>query len=77
MYQTQGKIYIDNLNSFVNYDTTYDMSQTPFVFSYKGLLSGEARYNMSSGGKVKIVAESNKAVTYVDANGDGVYELRE
>ena len=77
MYQTQGKIYIDNLNSFVNYDTTYDMSQTPFVFNLTGLLSGEARYNMSSGGKVKIVVESNKTVTYVDVNGDGVYELRE
>lgn len=77
MYQTQGKIYIDNLTSFVDYDSSYDMSQTPFVFNYSGLSSGEGRYIMANGGKVKIVAESNEAKTYVDADGDGTFELSE
>ena len=79
MYQTSGKVYINNLASYVNCDTTYDMSKTPFVFSgYSGTLqSGEARYNMSGSGKVKIVVESNEAKTYVDADGDGTYELHE
>ena len=77
MYQTSGKIYIDNLASYVTYDTSYDMSKTPFVFDSYGLTSGQARYNMANGGKVKIIAESNQAKTYVDANGDGTYELSE
>ena len=77
MYQTSGKIYIDNLTSYVTYDTSYDMSQTPFVFSNSGLNSGEARYNMTDGAKVKIVAEAGEAKTYVDADGDGIYELSE
>ena len=77
MYQTEGKVYIDNLASFVTYDTSYDMSQTPFVFNSYNLISGEARYNMASGGKVKVVVKSNKAKVYIDANGDGNYELSE
>ncbi len=77
MYQTQGKVYIDNLASFVNYDTSYDMSQTPFVFNGSGLASGEAHYNMANSGKVKIVAQSGVVKTYVDANNDGTYELHE
>jgi len=77
MYQTAGKVYINNLDSYVTYDTTYDMSETPFVFSYAGLSDGEARYVMAGGGNVKIVAESNVVKTYVDADGDGIYELSE
>lgn len=77
MYQTQGRIYIDNLASYVDYDTSYDMSQTPFVFDYSGLASGEAHYNMANGGKLKIVAQNYEAITYVDADGDGTYELIE
>jgi len=77
MYQTSGKIYINNLGSYVNYDTSYDMSTTPLVFSYSVLNSGEARYNMANGGKVKIIAKSGVAKAYVDANGDGTYELSE
>ncbi len=77
MYQTQGKIYIDNLTSFVDYDSSYDMSKTPFVFNYSGLTSGEGRYLMANGGKVKIVVEANEPKTYVDANGDGTFELSE
>lgn len=80
MYQTKGKVYINNLTSYADYDTNYDMSKTPLVFSgsHGTLISGEARYNMSNNGKVKIVVESyNEAKTYVDANGDGTYELSE
>ena len=79
MYQTKGKVYIDSLASYVDYDTDYDMSETPFVFSdsVDAPISGEARYNMADNGKVKIKVESNKVKTYVDANGDGVYELSE
>ena len=79
MYQTKGRVYIDNLKSYVDYDTSYDMSKTPFVFSsdFRTLKSGEARYNMANKGKVKIVAQNSNAITYVDADGDGTYELSE
>ena len=76
-YYTKGRVYINNLLSYVEIDTTYDMSITPFKMSYSGLLSGEARYNMANGGKGKIVVENNNPITYIDANGDGTYELSE
>jgi len=75
MYQTSGKIYIDNLASYVDYDTSYDMSQTPFIFNGSGLDSGEAHYIMSNGGKLKIVVEGGAVVVYIDADGNGDYEL--
>lgn len=79
MYQTSGRVYIDNLASYVDYDTTYDMSKTPFVYGYSSDIaqSGEARYTMANNSKVKIVAENNDVITYVDADGDGNYELSE
>lgn len=77
MYQTQGKVYINNLVSYVDYDTSYDMSQTPFVFNGSSITSGEARYKMSGSGKVKIIVQSNNPITYIDADGDGTYELSE
>jgi len=77
MYQTKGKIYINNLSSYVEYDTSYDMSQTPFIFSSSGALTnGEAHYNMD-GGKLKIIAENYQAKVYVDADNDGYFELQE
>jgi len=72
MYQTKGRIYIGStLESYVDYDTSYDMSVTPFVFSSSGITDGEARYIMSSGAKLKVFP------TYVeiDSNSDGTYEL--
>jgi hypothetical protein len=80
MYQTKGRIYIDNLASYVTYDTTYDMSKTPFVFNKNGTIKnddGEARYNMSGNGKVKIIAsqEDDGVKIYIDEDGDGVYSL--
>jgi len=82
MYQTKGRIYIDNLASYVTYDTTYDMSKTPFVFNKNGTIKnddGEARYNMSGNGKIKIIAsqEDGGVKTYIDEDGDGTYELSE
>jgi len=76
MYQTAGRIYINNLESYVDYDTSYDMSQTPFVFNNKVLVSGESHFNMD-GGKLKIKVENNQARVYVDSDNDGVYELSE
>ena len=75
IYQTQGRIYINNLASYVDYDTSYDMSQTPFVYTSTGLQSGEAHYIMANNGKVKIIAQSGVSTTYVDADNDGTYEL--
>jgi len=77
MYQTQGKIYINNLTSYVTYDTSYDMSQTPFVFDYNGLTSGEAHYLMANGAKVKVTVNGGEATVAVDTDGDGVYDLSE
>ncbi|MCB4744762.1 MAG: hypothetical protein LGB07_03800, partial [Sulfurovum sp.] len=79
MYQTTGKVYIDNLDLYVEYDTSYDMSKTPFVFNKDTgeLLSGKAIYKMDGNGKVKVVVEGNRKRTYVDTDGDGTYELSE
>lgn len=77
MYQTAGKIYIDNLASYVEYDTTYDMSVTPFIFLNGILTSGEVHYNMADGGKMKIVIVDEVVNTYVDADGDGEYEIND
>ena len=79
IYQTEGKIYIDNLNKYVSYDRSYDMSKTPFAYNEEGtIMSGEARYIMSKNGRAKIVVEgTGNVVTYVDADGDGSFELSE
>jgi len=78
-YMTQGKIYINNLSSYVTYDTNYDMSKTPFIIdkSNDNIESGEAHFNMANNGKLKIIAENGEAKVYIDANGDGTYELNE
>jgi hypothetical protein len=58
IYQTQGRIYINNLNNYVDYDTSYNMSQTPFEYDNNGvLISGEAHYLMANNGKLKIKVE--------------------
>ncbi|MBL0702927.1 MAG: hypothetical protein JJV95_02940 [Sulfurospirillum sp.] len=77
MYQTKGMVYINDLASYVTYDETYDMSNTPFVFyNDDRITSGKAIYNMANNGKVKIeVEEDGQVVTSVDNNGDGTYNL--
>ena len=79
VYQTDGRVYIDNLASYVDYDKSYNMSKTPFVYQYEREIpvSGEARYIMKNNSKVKIVAENNDVITYIDSDGDGSYELSE
>jgi len=79
VYQTDGKIYINDLTSYVEYDTSYDMSQTPFVFSVDDgtLISGEARYKMANNGKLKIKVESNNEVKVYLDDGNGIFELIE
>lgn len=77
MYQTSGKIYIDNLTAYVEYDTTYDMSVTPFVYLNSVLTTGEARYIMAHGAKMKIVIVNGIVTTWVDADGDGIYETND
>lgn len=77
MYQSSGKIYIDNLNSYVEYDTSYDMSQTPFTFNDNGLESGEARYIMENNASLKIIAQNGHTLIYIDTDNDGTYELSE
>jgi len=79
IYQTAGRIYINNLDNYVDYDTSYDMSQTPFGYDSNGVLvSGEGHYLMAGNGKLKIKVESaDNPVTYIDADGDGVFEQHE
>lgn len=74
-YQTQGRIYINNLTSYVDYDISYDMSATPFVYNYSTLESGEGHYIMANNAKLKIVVESGAPVIYIDTNNDGTYDL--
>ena len=78
IYLTKGRIYIDNLSAYVDYDTSYDMSKTPLVYSNitKSYVSGEEHFLMSNGAKAKFVVQSGVERYFVDANGDGVYELQ-
>ena len=77
-YQIRGKEYIDNLTSYVRYDTSYDMSQTPFVFDSLGLRSGTAMYVGENEGKIKVeVTDLNEVTVFIDADNDGVYEEQE
>lgn len=75
MYQTAGKLYFNKLTSYVDYDKSYDMSKTPFVYDKRGVYSGTGRYNMQGKAKLKIVVESlNNVRIYIDSDGNGVYE---
>jgi len=66
LYQTSGRIYINNLREYVVLDDDYDMSDTPFKYdNTNSLKSGEARYLMR-GGKLKISIENGEA--YVSIN---------
>lgn len=80
-YITKGTFFADNMSMYVDYDTSYDMSTTPFVMSdYYGEFQegGEAHFNMANSGKMKIVIDANaNAISYVDADGDGTFETVE
>lgn len=78
MYQISGKEYIDNMTSYVTFDTSYDMSQTPFVFDYNGLSSGTAQYIGENNGKIKIdVTNTNEVTVFIDSDNDGTFESEE
>ncbi len=79
MYITKGRFYGDSLGIYVDYDTSYDMSQTPLVYSDFGTFQngGETRFKMKDDGKMKIVIVNGHSISYVDADGDGTYELIE
>ncbi len=77
MYQISGQEYIDDLKNYVTYDTSYDMSQTPLVFSSNGLISGEAHYIAQGGGKVIVKVENDGVHVKVDADNDGTFESDE
>ena len=50
LYQTKGRIYINNLQDFVEYDSSYDMSQSPLEYDNSGsVVNGEAYYRMRGG----------------------------
>ncbi|SFV86332.1 hypothetical protein MNB_SUP05-SYMBIONT-4-629 [hydrothermal vent metagenome] len=77
IYQTEGQLYIgDDLGAYVIYDTSYDMSTTPFVF-----LHGDGKVNV--GGIAKFKSKDNKIIEIkAVANGnaelwiDGVFSKR-
>jgi hypothetical protein len=79
MYQTQGDIYINNLASYVSYDTSYDMSKTPFRYDRNDgtakSIGGTAIYIMQSKAKLKVSQTDGGVVVSIDTNGDGIYDL--
>jgi hypothetical protein len=79
MYYRSGRFFIDDLMAYADYDTSYDMSLTPFIFDNNTgeIISGEARFRMANGGIAKIVGNGGEPMTYVDADGDGFFELIE
>ena len=79
MFYRSGRFYISDLTAYADYDESYDMSLTPFIFDIDTgeILSGEAHFLMANGGKTKIVGTGGEPITYVDSDGDGIYELIE
>lgn len=77
MYQTKGRVYINNLTAYVDYDRGYDMSLNPFVFSGDGyrLQSGAAVYRMQNDAKLEVIIEDSSIKVYIDADGDGTFEI--
>ncbi len=59
MYQTSGNIYINNLNEYVEWDSSYNMENTPLVYDNGTITDGEAHYIMRN------------ATLAIYANGDG------
>jgi len=68
IYQTKGQLYIgDDLGAYVIYDTSYDMSATPFVFSHS-----DGKVNV--GGIAKFKSKDNKIIE-IKAVANGNAEL--
>ncbi len=62
MYQTDGNIYIDNLQEYVVFDKNYNMQYTPFVYSDGTIIDGEAHYKMR--GTTLIITVNNGEAAY-------------
>ncbi len=61
MYQTTGRIYINNLQEYVEYDSSYNMKYTPFIYDDgDNLIDGEVHYLMR-GAKLVIYIEDGVA----------------
>ena len=75
MYQTSGREYINNMTEWVDFDTSYDMSATPLVYSAGVLVSGESQYVFSSGGTIHLTVTSDNTVQVdVDNEPDGTID---
>ncbi len=59
MYQSSGNIYINNLQEYVKWDSSYNMKNTPLVYDNGTITDGEAHYIMRD------------ATLAIYANGDG------
>lgn len=70
IYQTAGQLYIgSDLGAYVTYDTRYDMSATPFVFSnIDGEVNdgGIAKYKADESGVIEIRAEGGVVNLYIN-----------
>jgi hypothetical protein len=71
-YYKSGRFYIDNLEKYAEYDTSYDMSYTPFRLDLDGdLRSGEAWFTMANGGRAAIKDYFGGIQVELDTDGDG------
>jgi uncharacterized protein YaaQ/flagellar hook-basal body complex protein FliE len=76
-YQTQGRVYINNLMEYVSYDTAYDMSFTPFKYEEEILMNGEARYIMEANSTMKVTIENSTVLVSVDTDNDDEFEVED
>ena len=66
LYQTTGRIYINNLNEYVELDKSYDTSETPLEFdSSNSVQNGEVHYLMRSA-ILKIVIENGELDYFIE-----------
>jgi len=65
MYQSSGNIYINNLQEYVELDSSYNMADTPLVYDNGTIVDGEVHYIMRN------------ATLVISASGDGTanYEI--
>jgi len=71
MYQTSGREYLDNLTSYIDYDTTWDMSLTPLTFIGSDVTGGETQYKFANGAVMHLTVQSTNVVLIeIYLNGD-------
>lgn len=67
IHQTQGRMYINELSQYVEYDTNYDMSVTPFKYA-------ESDGVIMDGGIAKYIAGSDTLTVKAEAGVINVYK---